>query len=130
MASSTGRAVCAVAAESRYVRPSRASAGNSAWTGSTRAMGLCRGCRLDLLADPAVALLLEHGDELGAALLDDPALEHDVHELGLDEVQDALVVRDDQDAERVALVDRVDRRRDRAQRVDVEAGVGLVEHRE
>src|SRR5436190_615780 len=54
--------------------------------------------RLDLRADPAVALLLELLDDLGTALLDDPPFVHDVHEVGLDEVQDPLVVGDDQDA--------------------------------
>ena len=87
------------------------------------------GARLDLLADPAVALLLELADQLRAALLDDPALEHDVDEVGLDHVQDALVVGDDQDAH-VGAGELVDALGDGAQRVDVEAGVGLVEDRD
>src|SRR5205823_3148941 len=57
------------------------------------------GYRPDLLADPPVALLLERRDQLRPALLDDPPFEHDVHELRLDQVQDALVVGDDQRAE-------------------------------
>ena len=85
--------------------------------------------RLDLLADPAVALLLEHADQLRAAFLDDPALEHDVDEVGLDHVQDALVVGDDQDAH-VGPGELVDALGDGAQRVDVEARVGLVEDRD
>src|SRR3954447_6034409 len=53
---------------------------------------------LDLVLDPAVALLLELRDELGAALLDDAAVVEDVHGVRLDQVEDALVVGDDQDA--------------------------------
>ena len=37
--------------------------------------------------------------QLGAALLDDPAVQHDVDEVGLDVAEDALVVGDDQHAE-------------------------------
>ena len=37
----------------------------------------------DLLADPLVALVLELVGQLGAALAHDPAVEHDVHEVGL-----------------------------------------------
>ena len=84
--------------------------------------------RRHLVADPAVAALLELADQLRAALLDDPPLEHDVHELRLDHVQDALVVRDDQDAHVGALGDGVHAGGDRVQRVDVQARVGLVEH--
>ena len=76
----------------------------------------------------AVALGLELVDQLGAALLDDPARVQDVDEVGLHEVQDALVVGDDQDAHLGLLGNRVDGVRDDAQGVDVEAGVGLVEH--
>src|SRR6187551_3318250 len=78
-----------------------------------------------LLANPAIALLLELGDQLGPALLDDPALEHDVDRVGLDHVQDALVVGDDQDAH-VGPGEGVDPVGDGAQSVDVEARVGLV----
>ena len=48
---------------------------------------------------------------------------------GFDQVQDALVVGDDQDAH-VGAGELVDALGDRPQRVDVEAGVGLVEDRE
>ena len=54
-----------------------------------------------------------------------------MHDVGGEVVEDALVVRDQQDAERgpcrAHLGDAVG---DDAQRVDVEAGVGLVEHRD
>ena len=85
--------------------------------------------RLDLLADPAVAALLEQLDQLGAALLDDPPVVHHVHEVGLHQVEDALVVGDDQDAH-LGPGELVDALGHGAQRVDVEAGVGLVEDRE
>ena len=55
-----------------------------------------------------------------------------MHDVGGEVVEDALVVRDEQDAERqaAALADLGDAVGDDAQRVDVEAAVGLVEHRE
>ena len=81
-----------------------------------------------LLAQPVVALALELVDQLGAALAHDPPVEHDVHELRLDVVQDALVVGDDQRAHADLRVQRVDALGDDAQGVDVEARVGLVEH--
>src|SRR5581483_2124803 len=85
--------------------------------------------RLDLLADPTVAALLERLDELASALLYDPPFEHDVDEVGLHQVQDALVVGDDQDAHTGAR-DGIDAVGDGAERVDVEPRVGLVEDRE
>jgi len=78
-------------------------------------------------ADGTVALALEALHELGAALLDDPAVEHDRHAVGSHEVQDPLVVGDDQGAHLGALGDGVDAVRDDVERVDVEAGVGLVQ---
>src|SRR4051794_37578963 len=88
---------------------------------------LCGRAGLHLVLDPAVALLLELCDQLGAALLDDAAVIEDVHGIGLDQVEDALVVGDDQYAHPGAgeLVDALG---DDLQGVDVEAGVGLVEH--
>ena len=50
---------------------------------------------LDVLV---VALGLELLGELGAALLGDPAVDEDVHEVGLDVAQDPGVVGDQQDA--------------------------------
>ena len=59
-----------------------------------------------------------------------PSTQH-VHDVGGEVVEDALVVRDQQDAElRARPADLVDAGRDLAERVDVEAGVGLVEHRD
>ena len=85
---------------------------------------------LDGLGEEAVvALGLEAVGELGAALLGDPAVDEDVHEVGLDVAQDARVVRDEQDAGAGALLGAVDALGDDPQRVDVEAGVGLVEDR-
>src|SRR3954447_24501073 len=82
-----------------------------------------------LLADELVALVLELVGELGAALADYLAVDQDVHEVRLDVVQDPRVVRDDEEAALVAA-HRVDALGDDPERVDVEAGVGLVEHRE
>src|SRR3954471_14666263 len=110
--------------------------GNWAATAATSNVGtvvamrerLGRRCRgLDLLADPAVALLLERGDELRAALLHDPSLVEDVEEVGLDQMQDALVVGDDEDAH-VGPLQRVHAVCDDPQGIDVEPRVGLVEH--
>src|SRR4051794_24113956 len=80
-----------------------------------------------LLAEPVVALLLEAIDQFGAAALDDPAAEEEVDELGLDVVEDALVVGDDQDAGPLRLGDPVDPLADDPHGIDVQAAVGLVE---
>jgi hypothetical protein len=70
---------------------------------------------------------LELVGQLGATLLDDPAVDEDVHEVGLDVAQDPRVVGDEQDAEVVGLLGPVDALGDDAQRIDVQARVGLVE---
>ena len=93
----------------------------------TRPRPLGRGLG-DLVA--VVALFLEAVGELGAALLGDAARDEHVHEVGLDVAQDARVVRDQQDAEAGVRLGAVDALGDDLERVDVEAGVGLVEHRE
>ena len=80
--------------------------------------------------EAVVALGLEAVGQLGAALLGDPAVDEDVDEVGLDVAQDARVVRDEQDADAGALLGAVDALGDDPQRVDVEAGVGLVEDRD
>src|SRR6478609_11424402 len=82
------------------------------------------------LEEAVVALVLEALGELGPALLDDPALHHHVHEVGVDVAQDAGVVRDEQHAEVRLALRAVDALGHDLQRVDVEARVGLVEHRE
>src|SRR4051812_6049274 len=117
IAASTGSGVWAVAPESRYVSGlpaiSRSRIGNCAATAVTsnaETVAMTRsggGCRLDLLADPAVAPRLERGDELGPTLLHDPALVEHVHVARLDHVEDALVVGDDQHAH-VRALERVD----------------------
>src|SRR6188768_3616400 len=73
-----------------------------------------------LAQDRAVALVLEPEGEVLAAGLDDAALGQDVDDVGLDVVQQALVVGDEEHAE-VRVEHRVDALRDDAQRVDVEA---------
>src|SRR3954453_5523125 len=82
------------------------------------------------LADGLVALALEALHELLAALHDDPAVEHHVDELRPDVVEDALVVGDDQPAHALLGVELGHALGDGAQRVDVEPGVRLVEHRD
>ena len=77
-----------------------------------------------------VAVGLELVRELGAALGDDAAVDEHVDEVGLDVAQDARVVRDEQDAHVAAARDAVDALGDDLERVDVEAGVGLVEDRD
>src|SRR3954454_1801971 len=79
--------------------------------------------------EAVVALVLQLVRELLAALLDDPAVDEHVHEVGLDVPEDAGVVRDQQDADLAALADPVDALGHDPQCVHVEAGVGLVEDR-
>src|ERR671918_430694 len=80
-------------------------------------------------AEALVALGLELVGQLRAALLHDTPIDEDVHEIGLDVVEDPLVMRDH---ERAGLLadELADALGDRLQRIDVEAGVGLVEHRD
>src|SRR5205809_1085259 len=77
-----------------------------------------------------VALVLEALGELRAALLGDLAVNEDVHEVRLDVAKDPRVVRDEQQPETGLLLGAVDALRDDLERVDIEAGVGLVEDRE
>ena len=97
---------------------------------SSSVKGAAANSGLDGLGEEAVvALGLEAVGELRAALLGDPAVDEDVHEVGLDVAQDARVVGDEQHADAGGLLGAVDALGDDAQRVDVEAGVGLVEDR-
>ncbi len=79
------------------------------------------------LGETNVAVGLELVGELGATGLDDAATHEDVHELRLDVAQDAGVVGDEQDAAVLVLLVAVHALGDDAQRVHVEARVGLVE---
>ena len=84
------------------------------------------------LPDPAaerlVALPLELLGQLEPAGGHDAAVDQDVHVVGRELVEQALVVGDEHDAELgPVLADLPDAAGDRAQGVDVEAGVGLVE---
>src|SRR3990172_1923425 len=45
-----------------------------------------------LLPDPIVALLFELHGQVWAARFSDAAVQHDVHDVGLDVIQDALIV--------------------------------------
>ena len=83
--------------------------------------------RLDVLV---VALGLELVGELGAALVGDPAGDEHVDVVRLDVAQDPRVVGDQQHGLVVVLGEPVDAVGDDLERVDVEAGVGLVEHRD
>src|SRR3954470_20243389 len=97
-------------------------------TGSGPGSGGC-GRRRGRAGEAVVALVLQLLGELLAALLDDAAVDEDVHEVGLDVAQDAGVVRDEQNPDLAARADPVDALGDDAQGVDVETGVGLVEDR-
>src|SRR5690606_23070467 len=82
-----------------------------------------------LADDAGIALALEVEREILVARLDDlPAIEH-VHAVGHDVLEQALVVGDDEEGA-VGRAQRVDAVGDDLQRVDVEAGIGLVEHAE
>ena len=75
-----------------------------------------------------VALGLELLGQLGPAAVDDAAVDQDVHAVGRQLAEQALVVGDEHDAEAgPVLADLLDAAGHRAQGVDVEAGVGLVE---
>ena len=65
--------------------------------------------------------------ELGAAFLDDTPVDEHVDEVGLDVVEDPLVVRDHERAH-LRADELLHAARDDLERVDVEARVGLVEH--
>ena len=67
--------------------------------------------------------------ELWPAFLNDTPVDEDVHEIGLHVVEDPLVVRDHERAG-LGADELLDAGRDDLQRVDVEARVGLVEHRD
>src|SRR4051812_23231664 len=82
-----------------------------------------------LRGNARVAALLELERELGSARTHDAPIHEDVHVVGPDVVEDALVVRDHEHAQ-LGAGQRVDALGDDLQRVDVEAGVGLVEYRE
>src|ERR1035441_946289 len=112
-------------------RPPRpASAALSVASGGEPGLRAGSGTGRDLFADPVVAFLLEPLDQLVAAVHDDPAVHHDVDELRADVVEDALVVRDDQGAQFLLAVELLDALGHGAQGVDVESGVGFVQHRD
>src|SRR5690349_3205347 len=78
--------------------------------------------------EAVVTVALETLGELRSALLDDAALDHDVHEVRVDVAEDAGVVRDQQHTQVALGLRAVDALRHDLQRVDVETRVGLVEH--
>src|SRR5690606_32575903 len=137
-ASSTLSGRCGVAPESRYTNgfPSRTvrlrigksvrmRATSSVWpvTGAAVISGSSgRG-----LSEAVVAVVVEFLGEFRAALGDDAAADEHVHELRLDVAQDAGVVGDQQHAAVLPLPVAVHALGHDAQRVDVQAGVGLVQ---
>src|SRR6185436_3156820 len=72
--------------------------------------------------------LLEPLGELRPALLDDAPADEDVHEVRRHVPQDPGVVGDEQHPGLAGRADAVDALAHHAQRVDVQAGVGLVEY--
>ena len=80
-------------------------------------------------ADPLVSARFQFEREFLAAGLDDAASFHHMDEVGHDVVEQALVVGDQHDGV-VAVAQLIDTVRDDPQRIDVEAGIGLVEDRE
>ena len=91
------------------------------------ALRLFRHRRAELLLDPIVPLRFQLQRHLGAAGQHDAAVVEDVDVIGLDVVQQPLVVRDQQRAH-VRADQAVDALGDHPQRVDVQARVGLVQH--
>src|SRR5215510_15498486 len=93
---------------------------------SSKSLPVCLHCRASAL-DPIVSLLLQLDRQFLAAGFDDPAAVEHVDEMRLDVVEEPLVVRDEDDG--VVLVGQlVDSARNDAQRVDVQAGIGFVQH--
>src|SRR5207253_7342751 len=76
-----------------------------------------------------VAFRLELVRELRPALFDDPAAYEHVHEVRPDVVEDPLVMGD-HDCTHVRPYELLDAAGHDPERVDVEAGVGFVEHRD
>ena len=68
--------------------------------------------RLRCFADPVVALVLELFGQLARAALGDDAVDHHVDVVGLDVVEDALVVGDLEDPGALLVAQRVDPVRD------------------
>src|SRR6478735_8305279 len=117
-----------VASSASWCAPPRIAASSPSVKGRTSVTGSGLGSHgrgRDEVA--VVALVLEAVGQLGPTLLDDLAVDEDVHEVGLDVAQDTRVVRDEQDAEVARVLGAVDALGDDLQRIDVEAGVGLVE---
>src|SRR4051794_10007050 len=104
---------------------------SSTWSKSAGASAVAMGLRYaDVGQEAIVAFVFQTVCELGPALFSDLAVDEDVHEVGLDVAQDARVVRDEQEAEAGVRLGAIDALGDDLERVDVEAGVGLVEDRE
>ena len=80
-----------------------------------------------VFADPVVPLVLELLGELRAAALDDFPVEHDVDVVGLDVVEDALVVGDLEDAGALLVAEGVDPLRDVLQAALLEPSIAVLD---
>src|SRR5688572_30600378 len=76
---------------------------------------------------PVVTLFLQFESEVDIAGLDEAAVGEDVNDVGLDVIGEALVVGDEKNAA-VRAAHEVHTFRDDLQGVDVEAGIGFIEH--
>src|SRR5258706_6122175 len=81
------------------------------------------------VAHPVVPLRFQLVRQLRSARLDDAAVDEHVDEVGLDVIQYPLIVRDQQHA-KLGTGEGVHPFRHDAERVDVQAGIGLVQHRD
>src|ERR1700729_2650108 len=124
---------------SKRVRASSASgaspSGSSRWYNPRvdETSGACAlGNGSGLLANLIVSLAFDEVRQVVAARFHDAAVYHHVHDIGCDLLQDARIVRNDEEAGVAPLAagaQRRDRVADVLERVDVEPGVGLVEDR-
>src|SRR5438552_1454601 len=80
---------------------------------------------LDGVLNPAVTLLFQFQGQLLAARLHDTALEEDEYPVGDDVVEQALVVRDDQDGP-ILAAQSVHAVGHDTERVNVEAGISFI----
>jgi len=77
-----------------------------------RAAAIALGNLFGLVADLIVAFALDGLSEFGIAFLDDPAINHNVHGVRFDVLQNARIVRDDEEVGFLAffaLTQRIDR---------------------
>src|SRR5262245_53794273 len=88
------------------------------------------GPRTSRLGEAYVTGLFEFVGQFRTTRFDDSTADEDVHEFRMDVTQNPGVVRNQQDSTVLGLGITVDTLADHAQRVDIQAGVGLVEDRD